>query len=61
MNIFLFIFKACFSIFGACFSKFTIHLTVSSKKYLTDRKRNLLFMKTVNSGSYRFSCLLVGT
>ena len=40
-----------FFFFGAWFSKITIHLTVLIK-YITDRKRNLLFMKTVNSGSY---------
>ena len=36
---------------GLVFSKITIYLTISSQ-YLIDRKRNLLFMKTVNSGSY---------
>ena len=44
MKIFLFI-------FGACFSKITIHL-LFPVKYIIDRKRNLLFVETVNSGSY---------
>ena len=41
-----------FKIFRACFSKL-LFILLFPVIYLTDRKRNLLFMETVNSGSYR--------
>ena len=39
--------------FSGLFFRKLLFILLFPVKYITDRKRNLLFMRTVNSGSYR--------